>query len=152
MSMAADKGLSIGEVSSRTGLSVDTLRFYEREGLLVGPIHRTVGGRRRYSEEEVGWLGICRRLRSSGMPLPQIRAYAELVRQGPGNEVARYKILQEHERVVRVKVEDLQEALAVIEQKVHAYAQALSSGTATELFLDASKDDKLFNAAHPHEQ
>lgn len=61
-------GLTIGQVSERTGLSVHALRYYEREGLLLGTVPRSHGGRRRYSYEDVEWLRMCHRFRSCGMP------------------------------------------------------------------------------------
>ncbi|WCB40217.1 MerR family transcriptional regulator [Gordonia polyisoprenivorans] len=63
-------------------MSVHALRFYEREDLLIGPIERTSGGRRRYREVDIDWLRICTRLRESGMPLADLRRFAALVREG----------------------------------------------------------------------
>ena len=83
------EGMSIGQVADRTGLSVHALRFYEREGILPNPVRRGPGGRRVYSEDDLEWLDLCIMLRSSGMPLPAIRQYTDLVRQGPGNEAER---------------------------------------------------------------
>lgn len=74
------------EVAARTGLSVHVLRFYERENLLLAPVRRTSGGRRVYGQQDVDSLSICTRLRALGMPLADLRAFAALVREGPGNE------------------------------------------------------------------
>jgi DNA-binding transcriptional MerR regulator len=116
--------LSIGQVAERTGLSVHALRFYEREGLLVGPVRRE-GGRRVYTEQDLGWLEVCTRLRSSGMPLEAIRRYTDLVRQGAGNEAERLAILQEHEARVIAQISELTDCLKVISHKVQAYADSL---------------------------
>src|SRR5690349_21418644 len=89
----AEPILSIGEVAERTGLSVHALRFYEREGLLATPVYRAPGGRRVYSEWDLEWLELCIKLRESGMPITAIRRYAELVRQGTGNEKERLDVL-----------------------------------------------------------
>jgi DNA-binding transcriptional MerR regulator len=88
--------LSIGQVAQRTGLSVHALRFYEREGILAHPVRRDPGGRRVYDEQDVDWLAVCIVLRGSGMPLPVIRRYTELVRQGPGNEAERLSVMRQH--------------------------------------------------------
>ena len=80
------EGMSIGQVADRTGLSVHALRFYEREGILPNPVRRDPGGRRVYSEDDLEWLDLCIMLRSSGMPLPAIRQYTDLVRQGPATK------------------------------------------------------------------
>lgn len=65
--------LTIGQVAEQTGLSVHTLRFYEREGLLPMQIRRSSTGRRVYSAPDIEWLRICTSLRASGMPLDTIR-------------------------------------------------------------------------------
>ena len=56
---------SIGEASERTGLSTHTLRFYEKEGLFIEPIQRNAAGRRLFSEQEIDWLRVCSKLRST---------------------------------------------------------------------------------------
>lgn len=134
---------SIGEASARTGLSVDTLRFYERQGLFPPP-QRTPGGQREFSEDDLGWIGICQRLRSSGMPLPDIARYAALVREGPGNEVRRLALLKAHEAQVRSQIEVLHDALDLISTKVTAYTQALTDGDASQLFVRTDTDDAYF--------
>ena len=128
--------LSIGEVSALTGLSAHTLRFYEQEGLFVAPVQRTAAGRRRYTQEEVEWLRVGVKLRSSGMPLPEIRRYVQLVGEGSGTEAERLEVLRRHEARVRQQVTDLQEALGVIHAKVEVYARHLAAGTAGELWSD----------------
>lgn len=126
--------LTIGEVSARTGLSTHTLRFYEQEGLFVEPVQRNAAGRRMFTEQEVGWLKVCTKLRSSGMSLPDIRRYAELVWEGAGNEAERYEILRQHEAKVTRQMADLQEALDVIQWKVGLYAEHLAAGSADSLW------------------
>lgn len=119
--------LSIGEVAERSGLSVHSLRFYEREGLLLSTrIARDEGGRRRYSEVDVEWLYICTRLRASGMPIAQIRRFAELVRMGPGNEHERLDILKEHQQRVVSQMEHLNDCLEVITLKTNIYENYLN--------------------------
>ncbi|MFD9240342.1 MerR family transcriptional regulator [Streptomyces sp. NPDC059556] len=118
--------LGIGEVAERTGLSVHALRFYEREGLLVGPVQRTSGGRRRYTSPDVEWLQICVRLRESGMPLADLKRFAELVRHGPGNEAERLRLLDAHRRRVDAQIQALEECRSVIAWKVDVYAEHLA--------------------------
>ena len=120
--------MSIGEVSALTGLTTHTLRFYEQEGLFAAPVRRNAAGRRVFTAEEVEWLKVCMKLRSSGMPLPEIRRYAQLVLDGPGNEAERLEILRQHEAKVQQQVADLQEALDIIHRKVELYAQRLQRG------------------------
>ena len=136
MTTAAQTTFTIGQVSEATGLSTHALRFYEKERLFLGPVRRNAAGRRVFTAEEVEWLKVCTKLRSSGMPLPAIRRYAELASQGAGNEAERLAILRDHEAAVQRQVADLQEALAVIHHKVGVYLEHLAAGTADTLWLD----------------
>jgi DNA-binding transcriptional MerR regulator len=127
--------LSIGDVARQTGLSVHALRFYEREGLLLTQhVARGTGGHRRYSAQDVHWLRICIKLRRSGMPLAQIRRFAELVREGPGNEHQRLELLREHQRRVEDQLAELEECLRIINRKVGVYEQHLADCDARYLY------------------
>lgn len=133
--------LSIGQVSALTGVTTPTPRFYEQEGLFFAPVRRDAAGRRVFTEDEVEWLKVCTKLRSSGMPLSEIRGYAQLVIAGPGNETERLEILRRHEAKVRQQVADLQEALGIIHNKVEIYARHLAAGTAGELWRNGPECD-----------
>ena len=127
--------LSIGDVAQRTGLSVHALRFYERDGLLLSQhVARGTGGHRRYTPMDVKWLGLCIKLRASGMPLAEIRRYAELVREGPGNEQERLELLREQQARVESQLTELGECLRIIKRKVGIYEQHLADGTAQDLW------------------
>ncbi len=132
--------LSIGDVAARTGLSIDTLRFYEREGLFVSPVRRDESGRRAYSENDVAWLRFCLRMRASGMPVTTIREYVDLVRQGPGNEEDRLAVLRAHEQHVRAQLHELQACLDLITHKVRVYEEHLGAGTAGSLWSHSPAD------------
>ncbi|MFJ9772976.1 MerR family transcriptional regulator [Kitasatospora sp. NPDC101157] len=131
--------LSIGEVAQRSGLSVDALRFYEREGLFANPVRRRSNGRRVYHEEDLEWLAICTKLRSSGMPVAVIRQYVELARQGTGNERERLELLRRHQEHVEAQIRELQGTLDVMREKVRIYEEHLARGEA----------DRLWNPSHP---
>lgn len=131
-------GLSIGQVAERTGLSVHALRFYEREGILADPVRRESNGRRVYSEDDVDWLDMCIKFRSSGMPLDTIRRYTDLVKQGPGNEQQRLALLKSHQEAVVAQLEELTECLRVITYKVDIYTEHLERGTADCLWVAPS--------------
>jgi len=133
--------LSIGQVSERTGLSVHALRFYEREGLLAQPVQREGNGRRVYSEDDIEWLAICTSLRASGMPLTAIRRYAELVRQGPGNEAERLELLREHQEYISSRIRQLTKAKAMIRYKVMVYQEHLDRGMADTLWTGQATPD-----------
>ena len=130
----AELGLSIGMVAEATGMSVHALRFFEREGLFLRPIPRSDGGHRVYEQADVDWLLLCNRLRGSGMPIATIRRFAELVRAGAGNEEDRLALLQEHERLVRAQIAQLNACLEAIHWKVVTYEQHLRDGNAAGLW------------------
>jgi DNA-binding transcriptional MerR regulator len=136
--MIGSTGISIGEVAERTGLSVHTLRFYEREGVFVGPVCRGPTGRRVYSEDDIAWLGLCTKFRAAGMPLTAIRAYADMVREGPGNEKERLNLLRAHQDLVTARIAELTECLRMITHKVNVYESRLAEGTATQLWTHAT--------------
>lgn len=118
-------------VAERTGLSVHALRFYEHEGIFANPVRRGPGGRRVYSQDDVEWLTVCIILRAAGMPLPAIRRYAELVREGPGNEhEARLTLLREHQENVITQIGRLTQCLDLIRFKVGVYEDLLDPAAA----------------------
>jgi len=121
-----DGSLSIGQVARRTGLSVHTLRLYEREGLLAGVVDRDRSGRRLYSSWEVDWLSNCVKFRASGMRLATISRLAQLVRDGSGNETERLELLREHRRHIIEQQAQLQDCLDLINAKVAGYEQHLA--------------------------
>lgn len=123
--------LTIGQVAERTGLSVHALRFWEREGILANPVRRDPGGHRRYSEDDVEWLTLCTILRGAGMPLPAIRRYTRLVREGEGNEEERLALLREHEARVTEQMRQLSQCLDLIRFKVGVYEDILDERAAT---------------------
>jgi DNA-binding transcriptional MerR regulator len=127
-SAQAEPRLTIGQAAERTGLSVHALRFYEREGLLASPVRRGPDGRRAYGEDDLEWLDLCIKLRSSGMPLAAIRRYAELVRQGEGNERDRLVLLRQHQQRVTAQMAALTTCLEMITFKVKIYEESLAAG------------------------
>ncbi|MGK5639794.1 MerR family transcriptional regulator [Streptomyces sp. URMC 126] len=130
-------GLPIGEVVKVTGMSVDTLRFFEREGLLLRPIPRNSAGRRVYEQADVDWLLLCGRFRASGMPVATVGRFAALVRSGPGNEAERLELLLEHERAVRARIAALGADLEIIQGKVAVYERHVREGTAAGVWAPA---------------
>ncbi|GAA2902457.1 MerR family transcriptional regulator [Actinoplanes cyaneus] len=143
-----DTGLSIGEIARRTGLSVDTLRFYERAGLLTRPVERDSAGRRVYREEDEGWLEICTNLRATGMPLSEIKRFADLVRAGAGNEAERLDLLRDHRERVDEQIRRFQKFREVIDYKVAVYSAHLAEGTATNLWTGAPPTPEIPSKAN----
>ena len=94
-----------GEVVEKTGFSLDTLRYYEKIGLLES-VGRTSGGRRQYRDDDVGWLEMLRCLRDTGMPIARMLEFAELTRDD-ATIADRIALLEEHDRDVEERIDTL---------------------------------------------
>ncbi|MFJ4657780.1 MerR family transcriptional regulator [Nocardia sp. NPDC088792] len=130
-------GMSIAEAARRSGVSVHTLRYYERAGLVVTDIDRTDTGRRRYQQLDLDWIRVCTRLRATGMSIKDIRRYAELVAAGRGNEKERLALLEEHRAGVIAKIAALEDNLGLIDHKIDVYRERLAAGDAGHLWAPA---------------
>jgi DNA-binding transcriptional MerR regulator len=133
------QGLSIAEAARRTGTSVHTLRYYERAGLVVTPVDRTSSGRRRYQQLDLDWITICTRLRATGMPIREIRRYAQLVSAGYGNEQERLALLEAHRDAVTAKISELRQNLKLIDHKIDVYRGRLEAGDADRLWAPSRR-------------
>jgi len=111
-----------------TGFSLDTLRYYDRIGLL-DELARTPGGQRIFTEDDVAWLGILRCLRETGMPIAQMQRYADLARAGEESLAERVALLQEHDRTVEHQIERLRAQQLHIRDKVAFYQNQLATRT-----------------------
>jgi DNA-binding transcriptional MerR regulator len=118
--------LTIAEAAEEAGVSVHTLRYYERVGLLA-PIERNGSGHRRFTARDLEWVIVCTRLRATGMPIRRIREYAELVREGEGNEGARLALLEAHREEVLAQLAEVERNLELIDHKVSIYRDKLAS-------------------------
>ena len=108
------------EAAARAGVSIDTLRYYERIGLL-DEVERTTGNQRIYRDEHLDWLGVLTCLRRSGMPVREMRRYAALARDGDATEAERLRILEDHRAAVLASIAGLREALEVVDHKIDWY-------------------------------
>jgi len=127
--------MKIGELARRSGRSVHTIRWYEAQGLMPGAA-RDAAGRRVFSAAHVDWLELMDRLRSSGMTIRQMQAYAKQVRGGKATLAARQALLREHRKRVEQQVDDLKAALALIDRKVALYDKWITKhgpGAATDV-------------------
>jgi DNA-binding transcriptional MerR regulator len=108
------------QVVEETGLSIDTLRYYEKIGVLE-PVGRNAAGQRRFTDVHLEQLSIARCLRESGMPIADVARYAELVRAGDHTVDERIALLEEHETRVRAKMESLRDQQRYIQRKIAYY-------------------------------
>ena len=118
--------LSIAEAAEKTGLTAHTLRYYERDGLLLATVDRSASGHRRYSERDLTWIEMVTRLRATGMPIRDVRRYAELVRDGDGNEAERLALLLAHRARVEAQLAEVTGHLRAIDYKIALYESKLA--------------------------
>ena len=135
--MTSDE-LTISEVAERTGLTRHTLRYYERDGLMLG-VGRAGSGHRRYSERDLGWIELISKLRATGMPIREVRHYAELVRAGDGNEDERLALLRAHRERVLAQLDTMAAYLGAIEEKIGYYARAAGACQSPDSYLSSPR-------------
>ena len=121
--------LTIAEAAERAGISAHTIRYYERAGLLA-PIGRTDSGHRRFAAEDIEWIVVITKLRATGMPIRRIREYAELVREGDGNELERLALLESHREEVLRRLDEVQQNLELVDFKIALYRKRLERSKA----------------------
>lgn len=116
-----DSAMSISDMAAETGLTTSTLRYYEQEGLLLEHPDRASSTHRRYAPSMVNWLTFITKLRSTGMPIRDIRRYAELAREGEHTTPERLALLVEHRGRVLDQLAEVQRSLAAIDYKIATY-------------------------------
>jgi DNA-binding transcriptional MerR regulator len=121
-----ETALSISDVASETGLTTSTLRYYEQEGLLRDAVDRASSSHRRYSESDVRWVAFITKLRSTGMPIRDIRRYAELAREGEHTTGDRLSLLVAHRERVVAQLDEAQASLAAIDYKIDTYERFIT--------------------------
>jgi DNA-binding transcriptional MerR regulator len=119
--------LGISEVAESTGFSLDTLRWYEREGLLPR-VERDSSRRRRYSPRDVALLRTLARLRRTGMPTKEMREFTRLTTEGTATHGQRLALLAAHQERIVARLAELQDDLAVLEEKVEHYRYLIEQG------------------------
>ncbi len=116
--------MKIAEVSEKYGLSVDTLRYYERVGL-IPPVHRNEGGIRDYDELDLRRVDFIKCMRGAGLPVEVLIEYMGLVQQGDKTIEARKEILVEQRNLVAARLEEMQKTLDRLNYKIDVYEKAL---------------------------
>lgn len=116
---------SPGQAAGESGFSLDTLRYYERIGLLE--VDRAPNGHRQFRDEDLEWLSVLRCLRDTGMPIAQMRRYAELTRDGEATMAERLRLLKEHDANVEEQLSLLQAQQKHLREKIDWYHSQLRS-------------------------
>ncbi|PKM52818.1 MAG: MerR family transcriptional regulator [Firmicutes bacterium HGW-Firmicutes-5] len=119
--------MTITEVSKKYDISQDTLRYYERIGLIPA-VKRTKGGMRDYSEESCGWIELAKCMRSAGIPIEALIEYCALAQQGDQTITARKELLVEERTKLLEKMEDMKKTLDKLNYKIDIYEKAEVSG------------------------
>ena len=142
----ADVGprIPIGELSKRTGCNIETIRYYERIGVLRRPA-RTEGGFRRYSLDDLGRLAFVRRARGLGFPLDQVRALLRLANRRERSCAAVRDLAASHLNEVRTKIADLRK----MERILHGMVLQCADGTLPECPLIETLFDAKTGASLP---
>ena len=108
------------EASERTGLSLDTLRYYERLGLF-GPVRRTTAGRRVYSDGDVAWVRLLVCLRNAGLGISDLQRLMGRLRDRSGSPTGVVELLEEHRARLRGEIAKMNVALDVLDDKIEHY-------------------------------
>jgi DNA-binding transcriptional MerR regulator len=116
--------LTIAEVASVTGLSADTLRYYEKEEL-IAPVSRSPNGQRRYATADLAWIEFLLRLRVTGMPIAGMRQFAELRRGGDATTAQRLALLRSHRAHLAERIRRLQDCGQALDEKIRHYESQL---------------------------
>ncbi|MET9674630.1 MerR family transcriptional regulator [Streptomyces sp. NPDC006482] len=125
MSAPTTEYLTPAETVEQSGFSLDTLRYYERIGLL-GTVHRSHTGHRRFTQHDLQWLAVLRCLRDTGMPIAEMRRFAGLVRDGDGTFAERLALLEQHDTQVEEHIVHLRGQQAYVREKIAFYRRALN--------------------------
>ncbi|MEV6163859.1 MerR family transcriptional regulator [Streptomyces sp. NPDC052052] len=112
--------LTPAAAAERTGASIDTLRYYEREGL-IGPIRRSVGGRREYTEDDVFWIGLVTCFREAGLGIADLREFVAMLRAEHSAQ-DRVAFLRERRAALEQRVVALRRAMEVLDEKITYYS------------------------------
>ena len=133
--------MTIKEVSEKTGISIDNLRYYERIGIIPN-VPRTKSGIRDYDEMSIHWIELAMRFKNAGMSLDNIRKYINLALEGESTKNERWNILLETKSQIEQKINDMQETLDVINYKMNNYENKCEPITKDLLTSLKSKKNK----------
>lgn len=116
--------MTIAEVSKKYDLSADTLRYYERIGLLP-TVNKNSSGNRDYTEEDCRWVQFIKCMRSAGLSIEILIEYVSLFQKGNSTVGARKELLLEQRKQIAVKMEELQNTLNYLDKKIDGYEERM---------------------------
>jgi DNA-binding transcriptional MerR regulator len=112
--------MTIAEVSRKYEISADTLRYYERIGL-IPPVHRNTSGIRDYTKEDCNWVHFIKCMRSAGLSIEVLVEYVTMFQQGNSTIKARKELLIEQRRQLAERIEEMQSVLERLDNKIEGY-------------------------------
>lgn len=116
--------MTITEVSVKYELSQDTLRYYERIGLLP-PVNRGTSGARDYTEQDCAWVDLIKCMRGAGIPVEVLIDYVQMFQQGDSTRSARKVLLEEQRELLSKRIEEMQKTLNRLSYKIEHYDNVL---------------------------
>ena len=116
--------MTIAEVSQKFDISADTLRYYERIGL-IPPVPRSKSGIRDYDEESCGWIQLMKCMRAAGVQIEALIEYVDLFQQGDATLDARKALLVEQRDQLVSRMAEMQASLDLLNQKIDRYEQGM---------------------------
>ena len=116
--------MTISEVSEKFGMSQDTLRYYERIGL-IPRVNRNKSGNRDYTEEDCRWVEFIKCMRSAGLPIEVLIEYVALFQQEAETSEARKELLIEQRKQLVIRMEDMKRTLERMDNKIVRYEQGV---------------------------
>lgn len=119
---------TIGEVAKKVGLSISTLRYYDKEGLLPF-VERTASGQRRYKDSDLEWLSIIECLKTTGMSIKEIKQYIDLYKKGDSTLNLRLSLFKNQLALLEEQIRTLKEKEYTIKSKIWYYETAIAAGT-----------------------
>jgi len=119
--------MTIKEVSEKFGVTQDTLRYYERVGM-IPPVTRTASGLRNYSEEDIKWVSLAICMRSAGLPVEAMVEYVRLFNQGDETMSARLQLLVDQREALLKQKQQIDETLERLAVKIRIYEKAVETG------------------------
>jgi DNA-binding transcriptional MerR regulator len=122
------KTYTISEVAKELNLTVYTLRYYDKEGLMPF-VERTESGTRLFKESDISALKVIECLKSTGMPIKEIKNFIDWCSEGDSSLQQRYDMFLERKSLVEAQIEELKKTMEVIEHKCLYYKTALDAGT-----------------------
>lgn len=122
--------MTIKEVSEKYGVSQDTLRYYERIGL-IPPVARTAGGIRDYQPSDIGWVETAVCMRGAGVPIEALIEYVKLFQMGDATFEARRQLLQEQYDHLMEQKKQIEQTMERLQYKISRYENALETGVLT---------------------